>query len=336
VVDSTPALHLVNSSALQVGDISVTVDTALFVSLTLKSNSSDLNEIGYLVLNSGDNPNSVTLADLLSKGQILFSSLATASNLSLGTTQLSRDLQITNNQKILCFEIQGTTLQQLAAGKTSLAALGNQFQFLTWSAQEGSKTASLDSNSGLSIELNLNNSAPGLNALISSDQSFAPVLNTTALASAQLTGVLAYNREANYDSTVGFYKVLDQNGSLFDSITGRTLDPTALQATDQTRYRELALNDANRATSLAGIATTNGQLAQKDFSLTGGSFYAPFAVVANTEQTYFAFAAVNTDGVNHFKMIGANVFGLEDLHGGGDQDYNDLLVSINFKNYALI
>ncbi len=336
VVDSTPALHLVNSNALQVGDNSITVDTALFVSLTLKSNSSDLNEIGYLVLNPDDDPNSVSLEDLLSKGQILFSSLATASNLTLGSTQLSRDLQITNNQKILCFETRGTTLQQLAAGKTNLAALGSQFQFLTWSAQEGSKTASLNSSSGLSIELHLNNSAPGLNALISCDQSFAPVLNTTALSNNLLNGYLSYNREASYNSTVGFYQVLDRNGSLYDSVTGRTLDPTELLATDQARYRELALSDANRAAALDGIATTNRQLAQKDFSVAGGVFYAPFAIVASTQQTYFAFAAVNTDGVNHFKMMGSNVFGLEDMHGGGDMDYNDLLVGIDFKNYVAI
>jgi hypothetical protein len=336
VVDSTPSLHLVNSNTLQIGDISITVDTALFVSLTLKSNSSDLNEIGYLVLDSGDDPNGVTLADLLSKGQILFSSLSTASKLSLGSTQISRDLQITNNQKILCFETKGSTLQQLAAGKTNLAALGSQFQFLTWSAQEGSKTASLNSNSGLSIELNLNNSAPGLNALISCDQSFAPVLNTTALSGNLLAGSLSYNREASYNSTVGFYQVLDRNGSLYDSVTGRTLDPTALQATDQARYRELALSDVNRATAFDGIATTNRQLTQKDFNVAGGVFYAPFAIVASTQQTYFAFAAANTDGINHFKMMGSNVFGLEDMHGGGDKDYNDLLVGIDFKNYAAI
>jgi hypothetical protein len=254
----------------------------------------------------------------------------------LGSTPLSRDLQITNNQKILCFETKGTTLQQLAVGKTNLASLGSQFQFLTWSAQEGSKTASLHSNSGLSIELNLNNSAPGLNALISCDQSFALVLNTTALSDNLLTGYLSYNREATYNSTVGFYQVLDRNGSLYDSVTGRTLDPTAMPATDQARYRELALSEANRASALDGIATTNRQLAQKDFSLEGGAYYAPFAIVASTQQTYFAFAAANTDGVNHFKMMGANVFGLEDMHGGGDKDYQDLLVSIDFKNYVPI
>jgi hypothetical protein len=262
--------------------------------------------------------------------------LATASNLSLGSTQLSRDLQVTNNQKILCFETKGTTLQQLAAGKTSLAALGSQFQFLTWSAQEGSKTASLNSNSGLSIELNLNNSAPGLNALISSDQSFAPVLNTTALSDNLLTGYCSYNRDASFNSTAGFYQVLDRNGSLYDSVTGRTLDPTALLAADQARYRELALSEANRASALDGIATTNRQLVQKEFSVAGGTYYAPFAIVASTQQTYFAFAAANTDGVNHFKMMGANVFGLEDMHGGGDKDYNDLLVGLDFRNYAPI
>jgi hypothetical protein len=336
VVDSTPSLHPLGTKALQIGDLSINVPTALFISLTLKSNSSDLNHVGYLVLNQGEDPSAVTLGDLLKKGQTLFSSLGKTSSLPMGDTLLKRNIQLTNNQKLLCFETKGTTLQDLASGKSNLAELGSQFKFLTWNAQEGSKTANLNSDSGLSIELNLNNSAPGLNALISCDQSFSPVLNTTALAGDKLTGVLTYNREANYDSTVGFYQVLDQNGSLFDSITGRTLDPTALQATDQTRYRELALSSANRATSLAGIATINGQLAQKDFSLTAGSFYAPFAVVANTEQTYFAFAAVNTDGVNHFKMMGANVFGLEDLHGGGDRDYNDLLVGIDFKNYVPI
>ena len=70
--------------------------------------------------------------------------------------------------------------------------------------------------------------------------------------------------------------------------------------------------------------------------MAGGVFYAPFAIVASTQQTYFAFAAANTDGVNHFKMMGANVFGLEDMHGGGDKDHNDLLVGIDFKNYAAI
>jgi hypothetical protein len=35
-------------------------------------------------------------------------------------------------------------------------------------------------------------------------------------------------------------------------------------------------------------------------------------------------------------MMGANVFGLEDMHGGGDRDYNDLLVGIDFNTYVPI
>jgi hypothetical protein len=249
---------------------------------------------------------------------------------------LSRDLQVSNNQKIFCFETKGTTLKELAVGKTNLSELGSDFQVLTWSAEEGSRTASLNSNSGLAIELTLNNSAPGLNALISCDQSFNPVLNTSALSGDQLTGVLSYNREASFDSKVGFYKVLDRHGSLLDAVTGRTLDPTALLAGDQSRYRELALSEANRASGLDGIDTPNHHLAQKDFRVAGGAFYAPFAIVSSSQQTYFGFAAANTDGVNHFKMMGANVFGLEDLYGGGDRDYNDLLVGLNFTSYTTV
>jgi hypothetical protein len=84
VVDSTPSLHLADLSALQIGDLSINVATAQFISLTLKANSRDLNEIGYLVLNQDADPNAVTLADLLSKAQILFSSLGKASSLSMG------------------------------------------------------------------------------------------------------------------------------------------------------------------------------------------------------------------------------------------------------------
>lgn len=40
--------------------------------------------------------------------------------------------------------------------------------------------------------------------------------------------------------------------------------------------------------------------------------------------------------IKHFKMMGANVFYLEDMYSGGEWDYNDLLAAINFKTYAPI
>jgi hypothetical protein len=41
---------------------------------------------------------------------------------------------------------------------------------------------------------------------------------------------------------------------------------------------------------------------------------------------YFTFAEANIDGINHFTQLAPNVIGLEDLYGGGDEDFDDLLI----------
>ena len=46
---------------------------------------------------------------------------------------------------------------------------------------------------------------------------------------------------------------------------------------------------------------------------------------------YFNYVAANSDRVDHFKLLGNNIFGVEDMYGGGDRDFNDLVVNINVK-----
>ena len=58
---------------------------------------------------------------------------------------------------------------------------------------------------------------------------------------------------------------------------------------------------------------------------------APYATVAQTGDTFFSFRSANSDGLNHFRVLGSGVIGLEDLNGGGDQDFDDNIVSFNFK-----
>jgi hypothetical protein len=55
------------------------------------------------------------------------------------------------------------------------------------------------------------------------------------------------------------------------------------------------------------------------------------AVVSTIEsvETYFGFAAANRDLISHFRRLGDNVFGLEDLLGGGDLDYDDHIFALN-------
>ena len=38
------------------------------------------------------------------------------------------------------------------------------------------------------------------------------------------------------------------------------------------------------------------------------------------------------DKVDHFRLLGDNTFGVEDLYGGGDRDFNDLVINVNVKN----
>jgi hypothetical protein len=59
---------------------------------------------------------------------------------------------------------------------------------------------------------------------------------------------------------------------------------------------------------------------------------APYVTVAQTGDTFVFFGSANSDGLNHFRVLGSNVIGLEDLNGGGfDQDFDDNIVSFNFK-----
>ena len=58
---------------------------------------------------------------------------------------------------------------------------------------------------------------------------------------------------------------------------------------------------------------------------------APYATVAQTGDTFFSFRSANSDNLNHFRVLGSGVIGLEDLNGGGDLDFDDNIVSFNFK-----
>jgi len=54
--------------------------------------------------------------------------------------------------------------------------------------------------------------------------------------------------------------------------------------------------------------------------------------------TYWGFAAanetVNGQHVGHLWNYGLNTWGWEDLHGGGDRDFNDLVVQLDFTSAA--
>ena len=82
--------------------------------------------------------------------------------------------------------------------------------------------------------------------------------------------------------------------------------------------------------------------------LSGGKLYAPILIsngsiddfltknptnVANNPLTdplaFVPFVDINSDALIHNRSMGNNTWGFEDLFGGGDHDFNDLLVHLH-------
>lgn len=62
----------------------------------------------------------------------------------------------------------------------------------------------------------------------------------------------------------------------------------------------------------------------------GGSLNGYGSVLSADGKTLFV-ADANSDGLIHFRSFGSGVIGLEDLKGGGNQDFEDLILSYDFQ-----
>ncbi len=138
-----------------------------------------------------------------------------------------------------------------------------------------------------------------------------------------VTTSFTVNREAAFDNFVGFYQITDINGGI--DING---DGIADVNPGEAGYTTAAL-DA-RAEEVA-LTTPNRTQSVFESSVAGGSLYAPFLIAngnldsSNPREVYFAFGAANADGVEHIRFNNGTLE-FEDLFGGGDSDFNDVVV----------
>ena len=151
-----------------------------------------------------------------------------------------------------------------------------------------------------------------------------------------ISGTFIVNREASYNNFVGFYKVTNADGGIDTNGDG-----TADILPGQAGYVQAAIN--SRVTDI-GLSVGNQGTSNYNGNFQGGSIYVPFLIVdgevnalldsnsSNDPTVYFTFLGANADKTQHVKMLGDNVFGFEDLSGGGDKDYNDVIVKINLTH----
>ena len=309
------------SGMLTVAQLGNSAPVAVSLRANLGGRSSSSNEIGYVVLAPDELPGSANLLNdfawLRGRAKTLLSSLESTDVTLPANTRFERDILLINGQSLRFFEVQDASLNQL----TSLS--DSRFRYLN-TADIGNNQASFSSGSGVRFSLDILPGDLGLNALIAQAQVQAPVLDLSALTAAQsLQGTVALGREAEFDSVVGFYRALDAQGTIVAADGVTRLRPGDLG------YGEVALRTGNLVNQLGNLSVADDKSTSRNFAdVTGGSFLAPYALVNGN--TFFAYSAAGSDGISHFRSLGNNLFGLEDVFGGGDLDYDDMVIGFNF------
>jgi Domain of unknown function (DUF4114) len=126
--------------------------------------------------------------------------------------------------------------------------------------------------------------------------------------------------------SVEFYRVDDYVGT----VAGLAPGSVGYAAAADSRAYQLA----GGGTSLAGPGY--GQYGQAELTgVDAGDLIAMQLTDNSAGAVYWAFAQANPDGgTAHLWNYGANLWGWEDLYGGGDHDYNDLVVQLDFTSAA--
>ena len=141
--------------------------------------------------------------------------------------------------------------------------------------------------------------------------------------------VVRMRQVAGADLSLMLYKVDDYNGTIGGV------------APDQAGYAAAA---AGRAYTVMGGGTTiagpgDGNAGQSQITgVDAGDLIAMQLTNVTNGDTFWAFSQANEivggEHVSHLWNYGANTWGWEDLYGGGDRDYNDLVVQLDFTSTA--
>ncbi|MCP9782043.1 alkaline phosphatase D family protein [Cyanobium sp. WKJ7-Wakatipu] len=320
--DLKPVLQMGALGILKASDPSNTSASAnFFLKASLQTLPSSANQIGYLVLDESQvaRAASLDLDTIRRQSQILFTTLENSDVMLPSSTTFTKDILLLNNQNVRFFEVIDGTIDQLTS------AMDPRLSFFNATLRNQS-SAEFSSSSGVSFILNLQDSNQGLSALIGQEQGTAAVLDFSSFTTGEvIRGTLHMGREASYDSITGFYRTLDSSGSV------RTASGVVLRPEDA-GYAAAAIRTENRVDSLSGLSIGNKQTSSKAVALSETSFLAPFAQVNGN--TFFGFAAANTDKISHFRVLGTNIFGLEDMLGGGDRDFDDNVLVFKFDTIA--
>ncbi len=225
----------------------------------------------------------------------------------------------------------------------------NQFN-LQWNTTLGSSSAF----NGPLLSLSTTTSSQNLNEGI-----------VNSLIDTRTTGALTVNfkvtSNALFSDFVGFYAIENTQGTI--TANGKTLNPGdagyAAAAVSQVMSSLEFDQQIGTVTHSAAVYNPNDQPWQATLTDTfaAGQLYAPVLIANGNIQTflaqnssnsaptnlnqgtaatpvaYFAFVNANGDGIDHVRSLPGYALGFKDFYGGGDLDYNDIV--LNFSNASV-
>ncbi|MFM7363821.1 MAG: Calx-beta domain-containing protein [Cuspidothrix sp.] len=315
----------------------------------VQRNSNSINELGVFTVDDAQgNINGIAPGtpgynqSVISRAKVVFSAISNLPN-GFNSGDFTRLIDFNSGDNLRFFLVQGGTVDSLSSGKTPLSNLliaDNLNQKITDLGTEGFTLSWRDGSRNVAdfqdlvVKVKSTNDQPVIGTGLQGGNQ-GEIIDLRSIKSQVKVNFSVY-REAAFNNEVYFYKVDNADGQI-----------GSLKATSANRanYLQTALNnlikDAQTGANIKFSADNQG-IQTGTTTITGGTILAPMIIVNgslsqllddntnNDPQVYFPYLGVNSDGLDHIRLLGNNTFGFEDLPNGGDLDYNDIIIKMNF------
>jgi Domain of unknown function (DUF4114) len=269
-------------------------------------------------------------SQVLQRSQVVFSSLSDGRLDSIFDSQTTRTINLPVNATFGFYLVTNGTIDDATNNIVfSFPSASNSFQNTQITSVGGATRVAFEETNGggdqdfndLVFQIqNAANPAPiGI-----TQQSGREIFDLTAVVG-NTNATFTINRDAAFNNHVGFYRVEDAQGTI--KVGNDLIKP------GDSGYLQAAIQNRIAGVDLVG---TNGQATTSTSTLQGGALYAPLLIAnsntanATFSNVYTAYRLGNADQADHIRLLGDNTFGFEDLAGGGDRDFNDVIVKATF------
>ncbi len=299
------------------------------IKFSFKSKSiNEIKEIGFVTVDDdegtidGISPDAEGYIEAaLKRAQTIFSVLGNAPQ-GFDSTSLEKIIEFSSDKSFRFLSVKNGTLEGVKKGKIK----SSQVTFSSEVSELEKNDFDLDF-AGVKIKMKLDGEVK--KAIGSGLQETIEVVDLREVTVKQKATFTVY-REAEYDNVIGFYQVANTEGGIDTDGDG-----TADILVGDAGYAQAAVQ--NRIASI-NLKVENQSKTTIDGEFEAGSIFVPFLIVNGTvdafDEVFFPYIDANSDGADHIMMLSENTFAFEDLTGGGDRDYNDIMVNIKFDSVS--